>query len=94
MIFDILIGVVKIILMPIDFIILGLLPDLSNTMTAFGDFLTIVSSAFGWVLSATGIPFATISLVITFYIFKLSTPIIFWFVKIIIKWVNVIRGSS
>lgn len=81
----------KIILLPIDLLIVQFLPDISNALTAVGDLMGTIASGLGWALSASGIPFAAIALISSYYIFKLTLPLSFWLVKLAIKWVNALK---
>lgn len=89
-IFNIIISLVffliKILLFPIDLLIQGVLPSLSSAFTAVGDFLTYIAQGLGWAISAAGIPYSAIALISTYYIFKLTLPLIMWGIKLAIKW--------
>lgn len=83
--------VIKIVLLPIDLIIQQFIPSVSEGLTAVGDFLTLVATGIGWAISAAGIPYSAIALVATYYIFKLSFPIVMWGIKLAIKWYNAFK---
>lgn len=84
-------SLVTVLTAPIDLIIQGALPDLSNALTAFGAVLDIISNAIGWVIDMTGISSTSISLIITYYTFKLTVPILFTSIKSAIKWYQTLK---
>lgn len=94
-VFNVIIGtvllLVKIILMPIDYIIAQFIPTLSDALTAIGQFLTLIASGLGWAISASGIPYFAIALVATYGIFRLTLPIQMYFVKLAIKWYTTLK---
>lgn len=88
---SLIISLVNIILTPIDAIIVSALPDLSNAFTAIGSFLNIAGQSIGWVISLTGLSASTISLVVTYYTFKLTAPFLFYMIKLALAWYNKIK---
>ena len=88
---SLIIGLVNIILTPIDAIIVSALPDLSNAFTAIGSFLNVAGQSIGWVISLTGLSSSTISLVVTYYTFKLTAPFLFYMIKLALAWYNKIK---
>ena len=95
MINKILLGIVKlivslvsIILSPIDNLIQSALPQLSNALTAVGNFLNIISSSIGWAISLTGLSSDTISLIVAYFTFTLTAPMLFYMIKLALSWYN------
>lgn len=88
MIWEILFTVVQWILYPVDALIRSLLPDISNAMSNFGQFISMITSSLGWVISLSGLPAIAISLVASYLIFKLTAPVFFWLFKLILKWIR------
>lgn len=84
-------SLVKLITAPIDLLILNTLPDLSNALTSFADVLDIIGTGIGWAISLSGISSTAISLIIAYYTFKLTTPLVVSTVKIAIKWYNSLK---
>lgn len=85
---NLVISLVNLVLAPIDAIILSVMPDLSNAMTQFGAFLNYVSVHIGWAISFTGLSQNAIGLMVMFLGFKLTAPILFYTVKLALKWYN------
>jgi len=89
-IFNIIIGLVlllvKIVLIPIDFLITQYIPSLATAFTAVGTYLTAIFTNMGWVLSITGIPAFAIGLVVAYWVFKLTLPVNVWAIKLAISW--------
>lgn len=84
-------SLVKLITAPIDLLILNTLPDLSNALTSFANVLDIMGTGIGWAISLSGISSTAISLIIGYYTFKLTTPLIVSTVKLAIKWYNSLK---
>jgi len=79
------------ILLPIDFLISTLLPSLSSAFTAVGAYLSEIMTYIGFVLSITGIPPAIITLVVAFWVFKLTVPINVWIIKLAVSWYHKLK---
>ena len=95
MINKILIGIIKlivslvtIILTPIDNLIQSALPQLSSALTAVGNFLNIIGSGIGWAISLTGLSSSAISLLVAYFVFKLTAPMLFYMIKLALAWYN------
>lgn len=82
---------IKLILLPFDLIIETFIPSVSNALETIGDFLVICAQSLGWAISASGIPYSAISLVATYFIFKLTLPLQMWFLKLAFKWYRTIK---
>ena len=85
------VGFISLLLVPIDNLILSLLPDLSNALTAIGSYLNIISQGLGWAISLSGLSSTTISLIITYYVFKLTAPISLYLIKLAVAWYNKLK---
>lgn len=88
---SLIIGLINLILLPIDTLILSVLPDLSHALSSFGDFLDLVSTHLGWAISFSGLSTNAISLIIMFYGFKLTAPLLFYTIKLALKWYNSLK---
>lgn len=76
----------KLLLMPIDFLIAQAIPSLSGAFTAVGSYLTQILTNIGWVLSITGIPAVAFGLIAGYWLFKLTVPVNVWFIKLAVNW--------
>lgn len=89
-IFNILMAVIlmllKLILMPIDYLIEQSIPSLSAAFTAVGSYITAILTNIGWVLSITGIPAIAFGLIAAYWLFKLTLPVNVWFIKLAVNW--------
>ena len=83
---QLIINLVNIFLTPINALINQFMPSLNNAFNAIGSFLNICVSSIGWVISALGIPPVVIELIIAFYTFKLTVPLLVHAVKLVVKW--------
>lgn len=90
-IISLIIGLVSLILTPIDNLILTALPDLSNALTAVGNFLTLISNGIGWAVSLTGLSNEALSLIVMYFTFKLTAPMLFYMIKLALSWYNKLK---
>lgn len=88
---SLIVGLVNLILSPIDALILSVLPDLSNGLTAVGNFFTFISQGIGWVVSLTGLSNETLSLIVLYFTFKLTAPMFFYMIKLALSWYNKLK---
>lgn len=87
-IIKLIVGLVSLILTPIDNLIQSALPQLSNAFTAIGNFLNIISSSIGWCVSLTGLSSEAISLIVAYFTFTLTAPLLFYMIKLALSWYN------
>ena len=87
-IIKLIIGLVTLILAPIDNLIQSALPQLSSALTAVGNFLNLISNGIGWAISLTGLSSNAISLIVAYYAFTLTTPMLFYMIKLALSWYN------
>lgn len=90
-IFKLIIGLVSIILSPIDALITNALPSLDNALTAVANFFNYIGSSIGWVISLTGLSSETLSLIVLYFTFKLTAPMLFYMIKLAISWYNKLK---
>lgn len=90
-IFKLIIGLVSIILTPIDSLITSALPSLDNALTAVANFFNYIGSSIGWVISLTGLSSETLSLIVLYFTFKLTAPMLFYMIKLAISWYNKLK---
>lgn len=90
-IISLIVGLVSVILTPIDSLITSALPSLSNALTAVATFFTYVGSSLGWVISLTGLSSETLSLIVAYFTFKLTAPMLFYMIKLALAWYNKIK---
>lgn len=85
------VGLVSVILTPIDNLISTALPDLSNVLDSVGAFLNLATQSIGWVISLTGISSSVISIIVLYYGFKLTAPMLFYMIKLALSWYNKLK---
>lgn len=90
-IIKLIISLVSLLLAPIDLLIQGVLPGLSNAFTAIGNFLNIISSSIGWAVSLSGLSSSAISLIVAYFVFKLTAPMLFYMIKLALSWYNKLK---
>lgn len=87
-IIKLIVGLVSLILTPIDNLIQSVLPQLSSAFTAIGNFLNIIASSIGWCISLTGLSSQAISLIVAYFTFTLTAPLMFYMIKLALSWYN------
>lgn len=90
-IFNLMIGLIDIVLMPIDLLIETILPDISGALGAIGALLNVISQGLAWAVSASGLNQEVLSLLVLFFTFKLTAPILFSTIKSAIKWYDKLK---
>lgn len=90
-IMSLVIGLVNVLLTPIDLAIQSALPDLSSGISAIGSFFSLALQNIGFAISLTGLSSTAISLIILYFTFKLTIPITFSTIKLAIKWYNKLK---
>lgn len=90
-IMSLIIALVSIILAPIDLLIQSALPDLSNALTSVGNFFNLIGSSIGWGISVLGLSNETISLIVLYFTFKLTAPLLFYMIKLALAWYNKLK---
>lgn len=90
-IINLIINLVNVILLPFDALIENALPNLSNAFSSIGQFLNLATSSIGWVISLTGISSTAISLIVAYYGFKLTAPLLFYMIKLALSWYNKLK---
>lgn len=90
-IFKLIIGLVSALLSPIDLLITNALPSLDNALTAVAKFFTFIGSSLGWVISLTGLSSDTLSLIVLYFTFKLTAPMLFYMIKLALSWYNKLK---
>lgn len=84
-------GLVSLLLSPIDLLISQFLPDLSGAINGIGRLFAYVGNGLGFCVSLTGLSGETLSLIVLFYTFKLTVPLLVSTVKTAIRWYNAIK---
>lgn len=90
-IFSLIISLVNVIMLPIDTAIETLLPDLSSALSSIGSLLSLITQGLGWVISLSGLSSTALSLIVSYYIFKLTAPLTFYLVKSALAWYNKLK---
>ncbi len=87
-ILKLIIGLVSVILSPIDALITKSLPSLDNALTAVGNFFNLISNSIGWGISTLGLSNEALSLIVLYFTFKLTAPMLFYMIKLALSWYN------
>lgn len=84
-------NLVGVLLKPIDLLISQFLPDLSGAINAIGALFNYVGGTLGFCVSLTGLSSATLSLIVLYFTFKLTVPLLVSTIKTAIKWYNALK---
>ena len=84
-------SLVSLLLSPIDALIEQFLPDLSNALDGLTNFFGYITQYIGWVIDFAGIPSTVITLIVAYYTFKLTVPLVVSTVKLALKWYNTLK---
>ena len=90
-IISLIIGLTSTILKPIDLLIASVLPDLSNALTAVANLFNLASQYVGFAISVTGLSNETLSLIVLYFTFKLTAPLMVSTIKSAIKWYDKLK---
>lgn len=90
-IFKLVVSLVNLLLTPIDALISSALPGLSTAISAISSFLSLCMQSIGWVLSVFAIPAGALSLLVLYYVFKLTLPLAISTIKLAIRWYDKIK---
>lgn len=82
---------VDVLLAPIDLIIKTSLPDLSSALSSIAQYFQTAMSSIGFVVSMTGLSTTAISILVVYYTFKLTVPLMVSTTKLAIKWYDKIK---
>lgn len=88
---SLIISFISLLLIPIDNLILSVLPDLSNAFTGIANLFNYISTGIAWGISLTGLSSASLTLIVVYYTFKLTAPMLFYLIKLAISWYNRIK---
>lgn len=87
-IMDIVIGLVNIVLSPIDALMTSLLPDVANLFGYISGYFNLALQVLGFVLDTLLIPDEVLAFIALYYVFKLTVPYTIYTMKFVIAWYN------
>lgn len=90
-IIKLIVNLVTVILSPIDALITSALPDLAKALDAVGQFFNLISNVIGWGVSTLGLSNEALSLIVMYFTFKLTSPLLFYMIKLAISWYNKLK---
>lgn len=90
-IFKLIMGLVSIVMAPIDIVIENTLPDLSTGINAVGQLFELIKVGLTWAVQVTGLNHACISLIVAYWVFRLTVPLAVHTVKMALKWYNMLK---
>lgn len=90
-IFKLIMGLVDVVLKPIDLLIESVLPDVSQGLYFIGQLFDIVGKGLSWAVNASGLHSGILSFLVLFMTFKLTVPVTVSAIKKAIKWYNALK---
>lgn len=87
-IMSLIINLVSLLLTPIDNLITSVLPSLSNALNSVSGFLNLCTRSIGWVISLTGLSSDCLSMIVLYFGFSLTAPMLFYLIKLALAWYN------
>lgn len=85
-------ALVNILLSPIDLLISQFLPDIDNMLTMFNNFIDYIIGYVPWAVSWTFLNSEVLSIVVAYYTFILTVPVLVYTIKLAIKWYDKLKG--
>lgn len=89
--FDLLIGLVNILFIPIDSLINNFMPTISSGIDYINQFFAYILQFIPWVMSWFNLPLPFLQLILSYYTFKLTVPLLVHTVKLAISWYEKIK---
>lgn len=90
-IFSLIMGLVTVILSPIDLLIAEYLPDLNSGLNYVNNLFSFINGVIGYCVDASGITDIAIGLVVAYWVFVLTVPLTFSSIKLALKWYNSLK---
>lgn len=90
-IFNLIIGLVNVLLTPINNLIVKFIPDLTDIFTTIYACFDLVFDGLGWFLDASMISSQTITLIISCLTIRFTLPLAIYTVKLALKWYSKLK---
>ncbi len=90
-VFNVIIKLVDVILAPIDLLISQFLPSLSSGISAIGSMFAYAGNMLGFLVSLTGLSQEALSLIVAYFTFKLTVPLMISGIKTAVRWYNALK---
>ena len=87
-IIKLIVSLVTVILAPFDALIQSALPQLSDAFTAIGVLLDFIGDGLAWAISLSGLNRGALSLLVAYWVFTLTAPMLFYMIKLALSWYN------
>ena len=90
-IFNLVIGLVNVILSPIESIISNYIPSLDNAFSMVSLLFDNLVNFIPWVISWTGLNSTILGLIVSYFTFRLTVPFLVHTVKLAISWYDKLK---
>ena len=90
-IFNLIIGLVNALLSPIDALIQQFIPDLATGLSYISNFFDYIGNFISFILSWFHLPTPFITLIVAYWTFKLTVPLLVHTVKLAISWYDKLK---
>ena len=89
--FDLIIGLVNVLLTPIDLAIASFLPDLSTALNSIASFFDYLTTIVGYAIDASGLTDVSLALIVSYWVFVLSGSLSINLFKSAIRWYKALK---
>lgn len=90
-IMKLIIGLVGVLLAPIDLLIEQFIPDLSSALDMFNGMLNYIGDYFIWAVSWTGLNSTVRGIIVAYFTFILTVPLLVSSIKLALKWYDKLK---
>lgn len=90
-IFKLILGLVNVLLIPIDTLIAQFLPSLDNALNSISEFFDYIGGFIPWVISYTGLSPLFLTIIIDIIVFILTVPLMVSAIKLALAWYNKLK---
>lgn len=90
-IMNLIIGLVSVLLKPIDLLIDKFLPDVGSALDLFNGFIDYVLNALNWAVSWLGLNSTVRGIIVAYFTFILTVPLLVSSIKLALKWYDKLK---
>lgn len=80
------ISLVSIVMTPINALVNQYAPDISTYLSNIANFFGYITQYIGWGISLTGLSADTLTIIVIYFTFKLTAPLLVYVIKLALKW--------
>lgn len=88
-IWNVIVAFIKVIMFPIDALINAFMPNFNSVVAIVHSMYTYAGTYITWLINATGITATALSLIAGYIVFRYTTTLVMWLVKVVTHWVRI-----